>query len=154
MSLFPLLRRTATSTPAFFRAPTLFRICPDILRGETSSSPSGSITETSSVGVPINSPFFVTNSERRKTSFPPFGIVRLSLFRRHTLFSSRSSSNSPYSISLPMQKSFASPLPLAFSTKVRLVSTAPLIAAVPEMRLKTSSANSFLRWWISSMAIP
>ena len=37
---------------------------------------------------------------------------------------------------------------------VKLESTAPLMAVVPEMRLNTSSAFSFRRWWISRMAIP
>ena len=46
------------------------------------------------------------------------------------------------------------PANVHFSTNVKLESTAPLMAVVPEMRLNTSSASSFRRWWISRMAMP
>ena len=40
------------------------------------------------------------------------------------------------------------------STSVKLESTAPLMAVVPEIRWNTSSAFSFRRWWMSRMAMP
>ena len=62
------------------------------------------------------------------------GCVLLSESNSHTLSAFRSSSNSRYSMSLPMQVSFARPLPRRSSTKVKLESTAPLMAVVPEIR--------------------
>ena len=61
---------------------------------------------------------------------------------------------SRYSMSLPTQESFALPLPRRSSTSVKLESTAPLMAVVPEIRWNTSSAFSFRRWWMSRMAMP
>ena len=52
------------------------------------------------------------------------------------------------------RRTIALPLPRLSSTSVKLESTAPLMAVVPEMRLNTSSASSFRRWWISRMAMP
>ena len=69
----------------------------------------------------------------------------LSEISSHTLSPFRSSSSSWYSMSLPMQVSFARPLPRRSSTKVKLESTAPLMAVVPEIRWNTSSAFSFRR---------
>ena len=82
------------------------------------------------------------------------GCIRLSDTSSHTFSALRSSVSSRYSMSRPMQESVALPLPRLSSTSVKLESTAPLMAVVPEMRLNTSSASSFRRWWINRMAMP
>ena len=73
------------------------------------------------------------------------GCVLLSATISHTFSTLRSRDNSRYSMSRPMQESFALPLPRRSSTRVKLESTAPLMAVVPEIRLNTSSAVSFRR---------
>lgn len=62
------------------------------------------------------------------------GCDLLSEISSHTLSPFRSSSNSRNSISRPIQVSFARLLPRRSSTSVKLESTAPLMAVVPEMR--------------------
>ena len=156
MSRLPLLRRTTAEMSILLSAATLCRIRRDTFFGVMPSLPTGSICADSSVGVPINSARSRISSERRMTMRPPSssGCVRLSDISSHTFSALRSSVSSRYSMSRPMQESVALPLPRLSSTSVKLESTAPLMAVVPEMRLNTSSASSFRRWWIKRMAMP
>ena len=133
--------------PFFLRASTLCRISLEIFLGVTPSILSGSIFSESSVGVPINVVLLLINAERRTTIFPSnsSGCVRLSDTSSHTFSPLRSSVSSRYSMSRPMQESLALPLPRRSSTSVKLESTAPLIAVVPEIRWNTSSAVSLRR---------
>ena len=52
------------------------------------------------------------------------------------------------------RRTIALPLPRLSSTSVKLESTAPLMAVVPEMRLHTSTASYFRRWSIRRLAMP
>ena len=113
ISRFPLLRRITTEMPILLSASRFCTICRDTFLGEIRSTPTGSIRSDSSVGVPINSVWSCISSERRETMRSPSssGCVRLSDTSSQTFSLLRSSVSSRYSMSRPMQESFALPLP-------------------------------------------
>ena len=113
ISRFPLLRRTTAEIPILLSAATLCRIRRDTFFGVMPSLPAGSIFSNSTLAGALISGCRRSNSERRMTIRPPSssGCVRLSDTSSHTFSALRSSVSSRYSMSRPMQESFALPLP-------------------------------------------
>lgn len=155
MSRLPLLLRMMTVMPALHSASTLWTIRRECGLGEM--SPPHRVDVPSQFGGSADKLFSLLHQRREERNNPV-----LQQFRRAST-SLRPPPRHCYRSALvpspttrcPSHTEELDPTAARRSpTRVRLVSTAPLMAVVPEMRLNTSSAGFFRRWWMKRIARP